>query len=125
MCDGMATATSEIRDCAGRRLAHLGRVITPTPLVRGRDAELASIGVQLDRVRSGAGAVLLVEGEPGMGKTRLLAEATRVARRLGVRVGAGAADPGAGVVELAPLMSALFDGSRPLLERSGFSELHS
>jgi hypothetical protein len=74
--------------------------------------------VQLDRVRSGVGAVVLVEGEPGIGKTRLLAEAARVARRLGFRVGIGAADPGAGVVELAPLMTALFDGSNPLLERS-------
>jgi hypothetical protein len=98
---------------------------SPAPVVRGRDAELASIGVQLDRVRSGAGAVVLVEGEPGMGKTRLLAEAARVARRLAFRVGAAAAEPGAEIVELAPLMTALFDGSRPLLERSGLRELHS
>src|SRR4051794_1969895 len=108
-----------------RRLADLGLATSPTPVVRGRDAELETIGVQLDRVRSGVGAVLLVEGEPGMGKTRLLAEAARVARRLGFRVGAGAAEPGAGVVELAALMTALFDGSHPLLERSGLAELHS
>jgi DNA-binding CsgD family transcriptional regulator len=76
-------------------------------------------------VRSGAGAVILVEGEPGMGKTRLLEEATRVARRLAFRVGGGAAEPGAEVVELAPLMTALFDGSRPLLQRSGLRELRS
>ena len=107
------------------RLADLGLATSRTPLVRGRDAELASIGVQLDRVRSGVGAVVLVEGEPGIGKTRLLAEADRVAGRLGFRVGAGAAEPGAGVVELAPLMTALFDGSRPLLERSGLAELRS
>jgi DNA-binding CsgD family transcriptional regulator len=100
-------------------------VTSPTPLVRGRDAELASIGVQLDRVRSGTGAVVLIEGEPGIGKTRLLAEATRIARRLAFRVGVGAAEPGAGVVELASLMTALFDGSDPLLERSGIRELHS
>jgi len=60
-----------------------------------------------------------------MGKTRLLAEAARVARRLGFRVGAGAADPGAAVVELAPLMTALFDGSDALLERDGLPELHA
>src|SRR4029077_621789 len=108
-----------------RRLADLGRATSPTPVVRGRDAELASIGVQLDRVRGGTGAVVLVDGEPGMGKTRLLGEAARVARRLAFRVGVGAAEPGAGVVELAPLMTALFDGSRPLLERSGWRELHS
>ena len=68
---------------------------------------------------------MLLEGEPGMGKTRLLAEADRVAGRLAFRVGAGAAEPGGGVVELAPLMTALFDGSRPLLERSGLAELRS
>jgi DNA-binding CsgD family transcriptional regulator len=94
-------------------------------VVRGRDAELASIGVQLDRVRSGIGAVVLIEGEPGMGKTRLLAEAARVARRLAFRVGAGAAEPGGEVVELAPLMTALFDGSHSPLDRSGLRELHS
>ena len=109
----------------GRRLADLSLATSPTPVVRGRDAELASIGVQLHRVRSGAGAVVLVEGEPGMGKTRLLAETARVARRLAFRVGVGAAEPGAGVVELAPLMMALFDGSHPLLERSGLRERHS
>ena len=81
--------------------------------------------MQLRRVSSGAGAVVLVEGEPGMGKTRLLAEAARIARRLGLRVGGGAAEPGAGVVELAPLMTALFDGPRPLLDRSGLRDIHS
>src|SRR4051812_16188514 len=60
-----------------------------------------------------------------MGKTRLLAEAGRVARRLTFRVGVGAAEPGAEVVELAPLLAALFDGSQPLLERSGLREHHS
>src|SRR6476661_9853088 len=120
-----ATRCTETGARDRRRLADLSQATSPAPVVRGRDAELASIGVQLDRVRSGTGAVVLVEGEPGMGKTRLLAEAGRVARRLGFQAGAGAADPGAGVVELAPLMSALFDGSRPLLERSGLRELHS
>jgi DNA-binding CsgD family transcriptional regulator len=120
-----ATRCTETRPRDRRRLADLGPATYPTPVVRGRDAELASIGVQLDRVRSGVGAVVLVEGEPGMGKTRLLAEAARVARRLAFRVGAGAAEPGAEVVELAPLMTALFDGSPPLLERSGLGELHS
>ncbi|MGO9973359.1 MAG: AAA family ATPase [Solirubrobacteraceae bacterium] len=108
-----------------RRLDDLGLASSRTPVVRGRDAELASIGVQLDLVRSGVGAVVLVEGEPGMGKTRVLAEADRVAGRLAFRVGAGAAEPGAAVVELAPLMTALFEGSRPLLERSGLPELRS
>src|SRR3954452_8086129 len=118
-----AHAISSRGEATGRRCRHrlaaLGQGTSPALVVRGRDAELASIGVQLDRVRSGTGAVVLVEAEPGMGKTRLLAEAARLARRLGFRVGAGAAEPGAEVVELAPLMTALFDGSQPLLERAG------
>jgi len=109
----------------GRRLAHLDQATSPAPVVRGRDAELATIGVQLARVRSGTGAVVLVEGEPGMGKSRLLAESARIARRLGFRVGLGAADPYAVAVELAPLMTALFDGPEPLLDRAQLPDLRS
>jgi hypothetical protein len=58
---------------------------------------------------------MLVEGEPGLGKSRLLAESAGVARQLGFRVGCGAAEPGGSAVELAPLMTALFDGPDPLL----------
>ncbi len=93
--------------------------------MRGRDAELATIGVQLDRVRSGTGAVVVVEGDPGMGKSRLLGEAARIARRLGFRVGAGVAEPTAGAVELGPLMAALFDDPEPLLDRNGLPDLRS
>lgn len=68
---------------------------------------------------------MIVEGEPGMGKSRLLAESARVARRLGFRVGSGGAEPGAGAVELAPLMTALFDGADPLLDRAELRDLPS
>jgi predicted ATPase len=81
--------------------------------------------VELDRVRSGVGAVVLVEGAPGLGKSRLLAEAARIAGRMSFRVGSGAAEPVESVVELAPLMSALFDGVEPLLEREALQALHA
>lgn len=96
-----------------------------TPTVRGRDAELAALGARLDRVRSGVGAVVLIEGAPGLGKTRLLAEGARIAGRISFRVGRGAAEPGETVVELAPLMSALFDGADPLFEREALQALHA
>jgi DNA-binding CsgD family transcriptional regulator/DNA-binding Lrp family transcriptional regulator len=93
--------------------------------IRGRDAELGAFGELLSRVRSGSGAVLLIEGAAGMGKTRLLAEGEKMAHRLGFPVGIGAAEPSESVAELAPLLRALFDGPEPLLDRAGLSSLHA
>ena len=53
-----------------------------TPLV-GRDAELASLVEALEELAEGRGTVAIVTGEPGIGKSRLVAE-TR--ERLGDRV---------------------------------------
>jgi DNA-binding CsgD family transcriptional regulator len=96
-----------------------------SPTIRGRDAELGVLAELLDRVRSGLGAVLLVEGEAGMGKSSLIGEGVRLANRLSVPVGIGAAEPSESVAELAPLLRALFDGSEPLLDRAGLSSLRT
>jgi DNA-binding CsgD family transcriptional regulator/tetratricopeptide (TPR) repeat protein len=96
-----------------------------SPTIRGRDAELAVLGELLGRVRSGSGAVLLIEGAAGMGKSRLIAEGVRMARRLSFPVGVGAAEPSESVAELAPLLRALFDGPEPLLDRAGLGSLHA
>ncbi|MGI8760863.1 MAG: helix-turn-helix transcriptional regulator [Jatrophihabitantaceae bacterium] len=45
----------------------------PEPLVE-RAAELATLTAALDRAQDGAGSAVLIEGAPGLGKTRLLAE---------------------------------------------------
>ena len=79
---------------------------------------MAALSEHLDRARGGAGTVVLVEGDAGMGKSRLLDEAGAVARRRGFRVGISAADPGDSMVELATLMAALFDGPDPILDRA-------
>ena len=63
------------------------------PTVRGRDPELTVLGQPLDQPLSGVGTVVLVEGGTGMGKSRLLAEVTAIARLLSIRVGSGVADP--------------------------------
>ena len=96
-----------------------------SPTIRGRDAELGVLGELLDRVRSGSGGVLLIEGAAGMGKSRLLGEGVRMAHRVGFPVGIGAAEPSESVAELAPLLRALFDGSEPLLDRAGLGSLHA
>ena len=76
-----------------------------SPIIRGRDAELAAVGDLLGRVRSGSGAVLLIGGAAGMGKSRLIGEGVRMAQRwASVAVGIGAADPWESVAELAPLL---------------------
>ncbi len=88
----------------------------PGLVVRGRDAALEALGEQLDRVRAGVGAMVPVEGVPGMGKRRLLEEAVRIAGRISFRVGIGTAEPGESVVEAClvhnPWWGALRGGAR-------------
>lgn len=86
--------------------------------IRGRDEQLRTIAGLLERVRAGAGAVVIIEGAAGLGKTRLLAEARATARALKFRTGLGAAEPGHSSVELAVLMEALFGGAQSLVERT-------
>ncbi len=97
----------------------------PLQTVRGRDAELTVLGQHLDRLLSGIGSVVLVEGGAGMGKTRLLEEVAAMARRLSIRFGGGVTDPGDTVVQLSVLMEALFEGPSPILERSALGDAHA
>jgi DNA-binding CsgD family transcriptional regulator len=93
--------------------------------VRGRNAELTVLGQHLDRVLSGIGSVVLVEGGAGMGKSRLLGEVAGMARRLSIRVGCGVAEPGDTVVQLSVLMESLFEGEPPILERTALGDAHA
>ncbi len=56
----------------------------PAPLV-GRDAELGLLVDRLDAARAGRGGLVLLGGEPGIGKTRLLHELLAHATAAGVR----------------------------------------
>jgi DNA-binding CsgD family transcriptional regulator len=98
---------------------------SPARDFHGRDAELALIQGELERVSAGAEAIVIVEGGAGMGKSRLLAEVSTIARGLGFSVGSSAADPSETVVELATLLAALFDGAEPLLDPADFNTLHA
>ena len=57
----------------------------------GRDAELARLGAVLESVgQTSSASVVLVGGEAGIGKTRLIVEASRRARESGYLTGVGA-----------------------------------
>src|ERR1700741_2375124 len=64
-------------DVGGQQLA--------TPPIRGRTDELKVIGALVTAVAQGHGGVLIIEGPPGIGKSRLLTEVMGLADKAGVR----------------------------------------
>jgi DNA-binding CsgD family transcriptional regulator len=56
-----------------------------TPPIRGRTAELKVISALVAAVAQGRGGVLVIEGPPGIGKSRLLTEVVALADKSGVR----------------------------------------
>jgi DNA-binding CsgD family transcriptional regulator len=62
------------------------------PALRGRDGERRTIRDLLLRARQGNGGVVLVEGEPGIGKSLLLRESVNEAAEYGFSLAAGPAD---------------------------------
>jgi DNA-binding NarL/FixJ family response regulator len=86
--------TAMISDSRG---AH-GRMTPPhrsadRKVIRGREAEQSVIRDLLRRARRAPGGVVLVDGEPGIGRSLLLLDATDEAAELGFSLAAGAADP--------------------------------
>src|ERR1700691_3747077 len=57
-----------------------------------RSQELAILGAGVDALRDGRGSAVWVEGEPGIGKSSLVAQALAAASELGWDVGWGIAD---------------------------------
>ena len=55
------------------------------PPIRGRERELEVIGASIAAVVEGRGGVLVIEGPPGIGKSRLLTEVLALADKAGVR----------------------------------------
>src|SRR6478736_3127859 len=106
-CAGTLTLVSE-----GGEQAHAGGGSRP---IRGRDDELSVLARRIADARAGTGAVVVVEGPPGIGKSRLVAEAVRLAAAAGMRVARGEADEADQVAPLSCLLGALHSGSAPLL----------
>src|SRR5919108_5034672 len=75
----------------------------------GRDAELAQLVGAMQRARSGAGGIVLVSGDAGVGKSRLIAEL--VGREADALVLGGAAGQ-TGSAPYGPVVAALRAGLR-------------
>jgi hypothetical protein len=88
------------------------------PILIGRDGLLALAEDQL-RAVAGGGGMLLLAGEPGIGKTRLAGAISRKAETLGFRLAGGALAP-----QDLQVPAALFlDLARTAARRPGFGEL--
>src|SRR5687767_8896616 len=59
---------------------------TSTPHLLEREPELEALAGVVERTREGTGGCLLIEGPPGVGKSRLLASARALAADAGLRV---------------------------------------
>ncbi|HEV7853919.1 MAG TPA: AAA family ATPase, partial [Mycobacterium sp.] len=70
-------SSTGVFDVGGQRLV--------TPPIRGRVGELKVIGALVSALVQGRGGVLVIEGPPGIGKSRLLTEVMALADKAGVR----------------------------------------
>jgi DNA-binding CsgD family transcriptional regulator len=96
----------------------VGRVSSPQFI--GRRDELAALGAALARAEQGSGSVVLVAGEAGMGKSRLISELAGRAAATGMTVIVGECLPlGEGELPYAPIVGAL----RSLVRQREASEL--
>src|SRR5690606_19643338 len=80
----------------------------------GRDGELAQLRAGLESAMAGGGRLLLIVGEPGIGKSRLAEELIRLARRRGVEVLIGRCWEAGGAPAYWPWVQSL----RALVERT-------
>src|SRR6266545_4309348 len=90
-----------------------------SPVLVGRVAEAAQLWAAFERAVAGSPATVVVVGEAGVGKTRLVSELLARARARGAGAGRRLPGRGRGVVAYAPMVEAL----RPLGELLGPEEL--
>ncbi|MFG3349971.1 AAA family ATPase [Streptomyces sp. NPDC048018] len=92
--------------------------------LRGREAELAELRTLVASVaRTGSARLALLRGEPGIGKSTLLAEAVALAEEFGHSTGVGRADELHHLVPLSSLAGCLRGSERPMLSGDALADL--
>ncbi|HEY4017333.1 MAG TPA: AAA family ATPase, partial [Pseudonocardiaceae bacterium] len=103
------------------------RAAAPTPPgsrpLRGRSAELGAALEALRTVRRGRPALVVLRGEPGIGKTALVRTIVEQAGRLGFHTADTAAHEDDRVTPLASIGPALRFGTTPLIDSADFMDL--
>lgn len=93
--------------------------------LRGRSAELGTVVEAVRSAQAGRPVVVLVRGEPGIGKTAFLRAVVEDAGGLGVTTAYAAAHPNDRIAPLSSLGPALRSGVSPLIESADFMDLAS
>jgi DNA-binding CsgD family transcriptional regulator/tetratricopeptide (TPR) repeat protein len=88
-------------------------------IIRGRELEQQAILSLVQRARRGHGGALLIEGEPGTGKSLLLAQAASAAETEGVCVAVAVADELSRFMPLGPLLLATRESPATLADEAG------
>jgi DNA-binding CsgD family transcriptional regulator len=91
--------------------------------LRGREAELAQLERLILSAETGEGGLALIEGPPGIGKSRVLAEASDIAAGRGLAVAAGVADELDQITPWGPLLGALTSTNPMIVSRDELMSL--
>ena len=110
----MTAMISDSSPEAGGRMTPRERP-TGREVLHGRAAEQKMIRDLLRRAQRGAGGVVLVDGEPGIGKSLLLRDAIDEAAEQGFSLAAGAADELGQAIPFFALRAALREPSAELI----------
>jgi AAA ATPase domain len=106
---------------SGAGASNRPRVPTVSPPFRGRTEHAALIADLIADLRRGEGSVLLIEGPPGIGKSRLVDEVGTRATHAGVQAFTGKGYEDQQAVPFAPLFEAILSTDPPICDPAALS----